>query len=172
MNILVTGGSASGKSLYAEGVAQSLGGQLIYIATMKPYDEDAYLRIAKHQKQREGKGFSTIECYGALQEVQLPANGTVLLECVGNLVSNGLFCENPPENPLETICKGLDYLCANCKNLVVVSNEVGTDGGVYESHMMQYLELIGGVNAYAGHRFDCVREVVCGIPIAVKGELL
>ena len=172
MTILVTGGSASGKSLYAETVTQSFKKNLIYIATMKPYDDECFHRIERHQNQRAGKGFSTIECYGDLREITVPKNSTILLECVGNLVTNTMFCDNPPVNPLKTICDGLDFLHRHCENLVVVTNEVGSDGAEYNPHLVDYIRLTGQVNAYAGRSFDCVTEVVCGIPLTHKGEIL
>lgn len=64
----ITGGAGSGKSEYAEQLAErlhaELGGSLYYVATMNPAprDSDAAARIAKHQKRRAGRGYTTIEC--------------------------------------------------------------------------------------------------------------
>ena len=69
MIVTVTGGSGSGKSEFAENLMTELlnktseNNKLFYIATMKPYGEEAAKRIQRHQKLREGKGFKTIECY-------------------------------------------------------------------------------------------------------------
>ena len=58
---LITGGSGSGKSRYAEGEILKLGpGRRIYIATMYPYDEESRQRIARHRAMRAGKNFETI----------------------------------------------------------------------------------------------------------------
>ena len=63
MMVLVTGGSGSGKSAYAENRVMQFGdGSRIYIATMFPFDEESHRRIARHRKMREGKGFTTKEC--------------------------------------------------------------------------------------------------------------
>ena len=58
---LIIGGSASGKSEYAERLVCSLSGKRIYVATMEPFGEEGRERIARHRKLREGKGFVTAE---------------------------------------------------------------------------------------------------------------
>ena len=69
MLILVTGGSGSGKSEYAEGIAVSLaereGLPLYYIAAMKPYGEEGKRRVERHRRLRAGKGFQTVERCGS-----------------------------------------------------------------------------------------------------------
>ena len=54
MLILVTGGSASGKSEYAEQCITMLHkgkNTLLYLATMQPYGEEGAARVEKHRKQ-------------------------------------------------------------------------------------------------------------------------
>ena len=64
MMILVTGGSGSGKSAFAEDCVVSFGKtDRIYIATMYPFDEESRKRVQRHRKMRQGKGFETVECY-------------------------------------------------------------------------------------------------------------
>ena len=56
MMTVVTGGSGSGKSAFAEDKIVSFGpAKRIYIATMHPYDEESHKRVARHQKMRAGK---------------------------------------------------------------------------------------------------------------------
>lgn len=64
MMILVTGGSGSGKSAFAEDQVVSFGeAERVYIATMFPFDEESKKRVQRHRNMRSGKGFETIECY-------------------------------------------------------------------------------------------------------------
>ena len=66
---LVTGGSGSGKSAYAEQCILDFGGtRRVYIATMQPFGAEGQARIARHRKMRAAKKFSTIECYTNLKE--------------------------------------------------------------------------------------------------------
>ena len=90
---LVIGGSASGKSDYAERHVLSLKGDgpRIYIAAMEPFGEEAQVRIARHHAMRRDRGFETIECYRDIGDVCLPEKSKVLLEDLGNLTANELF---------------------------------------------------------------------------------
>ena len=65
MLIIITGVSGSGKSEYAEQICCRLAGdnKKYYVATMQPFGEEGRIRIEKHKRQREGKGFETIEQY-------------------------------------------------------------------------------------------------------------
>ena len=56
MVTLITGGSGSGKSAYAESVITGFGEhERIYIATMYPFDEESHERIRRHRKMRGKK---------------------------------------------------------------------------------------------------------------------
>ena len=71
MILLVTGGSASGKSEYAENRALQMAKEgkrpLIYLAAMMPFGKDAEKRIERHRQLRAGKGFETVERYTAVE---------------------------------------------------------------------------------------------------------
>ena len=76
MVTLVTGGSGSGKSAFAEQEIVRLGKRRrIYIATMKPWDEECRRRIERHRLMRADKQFETVECYLGLERLKLPAAG-------------------------------------------------------------------------------------------------
>ncbi len=64
MMVVVTGGSGSGKSAFAEDTILSFGEKSrFYIATMYPFDEESHKRIARHRAMRAKKNFETVECY-------------------------------------------------------------------------------------------------------------
>jgi adenosylcobinamide kinase/adenosylcobinamide-phosphate guanylyltransferase len=96
MLITVIGGSGSGKSAYAEALAVSLAGEgpLYYLATMQIYDEEGERKAERHRKLRAGKGFTTIEqpldIADAAARIEA-GSGTLLLECMSNLVANEMF---------------------------------------------------------------------------------
>ena len=95
MMILVTGGSGSGKSAFAEDCVIACGEMpRIYIATMYPFDEESRKRVKRHRDMRFGKGFETVECYTGLSGVKVPEGCIVLLECMSNLVANEFFRED------------------------------------------------------------------------------
>lgn len=170
MLTLITGGAACGKSEYAEQLAISHGGKRIYIATMQPYGTDADLRIARHRKLRQGKGFHTIEWYTDLARLDLGQGGTVLLECLGNLAANELFTDGAGwEDARDSVLYGISSLAAQADNLIMVGNDISSDGCVYTKETMAYIELVANVTGVAAALSQRVAEVVCGIPVWHKG---
>lgn len=169
MTHLVFGGSASGKSVFAEDLSLDYPQPRVYVATMQPWDEECLKRIEKHQKQRKNKGFSTLECYGSLVNITTDVNSTVLLECMGNLVANLQFADHPPQDILMEICNSLDALAQNCKNLIVVSNDIFLEEPANSPETLDYLQFLGAINRHMAATFDQVVELVYGIPIHHKG---
>ncbi|MFR5795804.1 MAG: bifunctional adenosylcobinamide kinase/adenosylcobinamide-phosphate guanylyltransferase [Christensenellales bacterium] len=91
MLTLVIGGSASGKSAFAERLAVQSGLPRFYVATMRVWDAESERRVARHRDMRREKQFDTLECPIGLDRLILPARGTALLEDMGNLVANELY---------------------------------------------------------------------------------
>lgn len=170
MLILVTGGSASGKSAYAESLCLGYRPRF-YLACMQPFGAEGAARIERHRAMRRDKGFDTIERYTDLASLRLPARGCVLLEDVGNLAANEMFSEEPPRDPFDAVLRGVDALHAQCERLVVVTDEIGSDGTVYDAATAAYMGALGALNRAIAARADAVFEVVAGIPIRLKGEL-
>lgn len=173
MLILITGGSGSGKSEYAEGIATSLakeeGLPLYYIATMRPFGEEGRRRVERHRKLRAGKGFETIECYVNLKVQTLPKKGVVLLECMSNLTANEMFeSEGAGEDTVDAVMAGVEALQQRCTHLVIVTNDIFSDGILYEEETRLYQERLGEINRQIGAKADRVAEVVCGIPLKLK----
>nr|WP_319490138.1 bifunctional adenosylcobinamide kinase/adenosylcobinamide-phosphate guanylyltransferase [uncultured Caproiciproducens sp.] len=172
MLVLVTGGSASGKSEYAETQAclcRTDNGDVVYIATMIPADEECEKRIVRHRKMRSQKGFTTVECYTNLSAVSVPKGSVVLLECMSNLVANELYCLNGAhEKTAECILAGVRHLCEQAEYVIVVSNEIVSDGRTYEESTMNYLNTLAAVNCALARHAQQVTEVVCSIPIIHK----
>lgn len=169
MFTLVIGGSASGKSEYAERLVQSLPGARYYIATMRPWDGECLARIAKHQAARAGRGFVSVERYTALSGLDLPEGCNALLECLSNLTANELYL---PEGGGEAaVLSGVEHLRRRCGNLTVVTNEVFSGGAEYQGDTLNYLRALAQVNRALAQRADLVVEVVCGLPQVWKGRL-
>ena len=59
--VLVTGGSRSGKSGFAQRLAEDLPGPRAFVATCPLIDEEMRARIRRHREAREGGGWETIE---------------------------------------------------------------------------------------------------------------
>ena len=170
MMTVVTGGSGSGKSAFAEDKIVSFGpAKRIYIATMHPYDEESHKRVARHRKMRAGKGFETVECYTGLKNLDFPENAVVLLECMSNLAANEMFEEKGAgEKTVEAVLEGIKKLSSQVRHLVIVTNEIFSDGMVYDKETENYQRLLGKINAYLAEISDVCYEVVYGIPLRIK----
>lgn len=177
MITLVTGGSGSGKSQYAENLAISLNKtHLVYIATMIPYGNESLVKIKRHQEQRQDKKFQTIECFTNIKSLKVERKPTILLECMSNLLANEMYSENgirqlpEPIDVRDEIMEGMKHLDSLCDNLVIVSNEVFSDGISYDDDTSTYIQNLGDINRRISSLALNVVEVVCGIPNIIKGR--
>ena len=177
---VVTGGSGSGKSAYAETELLRLAKQnnckKYYIATMEPFGNETLKKIARHREMRKDKGFDTLERYVDLKGTaeMLTDRPAVLLECMSNLAANEMFDTEEPagsEQVAEKIVTQIGVLAQETEELVIVTNNVFEDGIVYDTSTMEYLRALGSINVRLAERSDVVVEVIAGIPVARKGKL-
>lgn len=171
--ILVVGGTASGKSVYAEKIACKLQpGVKYFVATLYPYDEESQERVKRHQKRRDGQGFHTIECFTDLQKI-MPCDGkTVLLERITNLVTNEMYMEGGANvQAVDRILSDMEKLKKQCQHLIVVTDEVFNDGVEYDYETERFIHYLGEINLGLARMADTVVEVVCGYPVVHKGEV-
>jgi len=168
MIVLVTGGSGCGKSTWAEKLIASLPNEKrVYIATMQVYDEEAVKRVERHRAQRADKGFATIECEKDLASAPVEEVSIVLLEDLVNLMANEMF----DGGDVSRIVPALEELAKKCRHLVMVTNDVFSDGIDYAESTQEYLRQLAKINLQAAELADSVVEVVYSIPVCVKGEL-
>lgn len=220
---IVYGGSASGKSSYAEGLAVSMreGGRLLYIATMYPYkwntteiDPEMMQRIERHRAMRADKGFDTVECYRHVEHIVAKRQDVLLLECMSNLLANEMYLEpenddgglaetmsevekagvdgnvgsdvektgiggNASSDMAETmspvskkIVQALVDLSTRVQDLVIVTNDVFSDGGnlTYDESTREYVKNLAEINCALAREAATVTEIVCGIPVKIKGD--
>lgn len=186
---IVYGGSASGKSSYAESFAMSLQGEgrLLYIATMYPYkwntteiDPETMQRIERHRAMRADKGFDTVECYRHVEHIVAKRQDVLLLECMSNLLANEMYLEpdsNAGSDMAETmspvsnkIVQALVDLSTRVQDVVIVTNDVFSDGGslTYDESTREYVKNLAEINCALARVAETVTEVVCGIPVIVK----
>ena len=154
MIVLVTGGSGCGKSTWAEKLMGSLQeDRRVYIATMQVYDEES-----RHV---------TVECGKDLDSAAVPDGSAVLLEDLVNLTANEMF----DGGDTSRIVPAIRRLASRCSHLVMVTNDLFSDGGNYSPSVQEYLRSLAEINRQAAEMADCAVEVVYSIPVALKGEL-
>ena len=168
---LVTGGSGSGKSAYAESRICEWNRQdpkpLFYIATMFPYGEETEKKIERHRILRKGKGFETLEWYTGLKqhlEEGSLKGADVLLECMSNLVANEMYMESGAGcHADQAILEGIQELNRQCANVVIVTNEVFSESVPDSPEMKEYKRILGRINCEIAVMADQVTEVIYGI---------
>lgn len=168
MRILVTGGVRSGKSRHAETLLADRE-QVRYVApgpVASADDADWAARVARHQARRPPH-WTTIESHDLVRAID-PAVPT-LVDCLGTWIT-ALVDEldgwtAPPEawrpeldRRIEAVVAGV----AECRDLVVVTNEVGL--GVVPAYASGRLfrDLLGLLNQRVAAVCDEVHLVVAG----------
>lgn len=139
MKHLILGGARSGKSRYAEQLAQASHKEVIYIATGTADDEEMRERIEKHQADRP-RYWQTIEEPLLLADKLAEYDSTrhfILVDCLTLWLSNILF--DPQGDYQEDIFLQqkqafLARLPTLQADLALVSNEVGS--GIIPMHSM------------------------------------
>lgn len=182
--VLVTGGARSGKSSYAESIIKKLEGEILYIATSIPFDDEMRERVKKHRERRPIE-WHTYEGYKNLKTVFKQGEADykgILLDCVTIMLTNLMFdkaaddIDRLSQEAIDAIeekiiaeVKGfIDAAEKSDSTIVMVTNEVG-DGIVPENKLARiFRDIAGRVNQYIASRSDEVYLVVCGMPVKIK----
>ncbi len=164
---LILGGARSGKSTYAEGLAQRHEGALVYIATAQAYDGEMTDRIAAHVARR-GPAWHTVEepleLAGAIAAADKD-NSFILVDCITLWLSNLLLGEHDiPDHSARL----LEAVRACESTLVLVSNEVGL-GIVPENALARrFRDEAGVINQKLAQVAQRVVLVTAGLPQQLK----
>ena len=166
---LVLGGAASGKSRFAQALAERAAGSLLYVATAHAGDEEMGLRIARHQQAR-GERWHTLEAPLDLTAVAPAAAGhaAVLVDCVTLWLTNLLLAGGSAAAAWPAVDAFVASLVDVSTPLILVSNEVGQ--GIVPEHALAraFRDLAGEVNQRLAARADRVWLVTAGLPLQLK----
>lgn len=174
---LILGGARSGKSTYAQNLAESLSDRVLFVATAIAFDEEMKARILKHQEERPA-GWQTLEAPRGVGEAirACPDHGeVVLLDCLTLLANNVLLNLPDPEDAQaaqSALDAEVDALIAAYEDSpaqwVIVSNEVGL--GLVPPYPLGrvYRDVLGRANQRLAQVADRVLFMVAGIPMTVK----
>ena len=106
--IFVTGGGRSGKSRYAQTIADEIKGRKLYLATAHALDDEMKSRIEIHRMDRPA-GWNTVEetkhLSKAVKEIDKKFD-VILIDCITMWISNLLVIEGFSETE---IMKELEY---------------------------------------------------------------
>jgi adenosylcobinamide kinase/adenosylcobinamide-phosphate guanylyltransferase len=169
--IFITGGARSGKSRFAQGLAQGFAGPKAYLATAQAFDEEMAMRIRRHKMSRS-PDWQTLE--EPIQVAQcLRENGAhygaILLDCLTLWLSN-LMLAGWTE---EAILQEADQLIQTCQQtpcaLILVGNEVGMGIVPDNPQARTFRDLNGWIQQKITQEADEVYFMVSGLAQKVKG---
>ena len=166
-SVLVLGGARSGKSAYAQNLAESAAPERLYLATAEAGDAEMAARIARHQSAR-GSGWTTVEEPLALAEtlhaVARPGRA-LLVDCLTLWLSNLMFAGRDVEAEIFRLAETIGALGGPA---VFVSNEVGL-GLVPETKLgREFRDWQGRANRELARACDAVVFVAAGLPTLLK----
>ncbi len=166
----ILGGARSGKSRYAQKLAQGKGIKIAFIATGQPLDREMKKRILIHKNNRppHWKNFEE-----PLNPVPLLKNigekfDVILIDCLTLMVSNFMLRGIKEAAIKNNINKMAGILKKTKANSIIVSNEVGL-GIVPENKLArEFRDIAGRVNQIVAEKADEVFFIVSGIPWRIK----
>lgn len=175
--ILITGGARSGKSSHALDLGETIGEKRLFVATCPRLDGEMNERIIRHEEERRGRGWKTLECQTNLLSLfpqQTKEFDVVLIDCLTLWVNNLLYLQKAGEKDLNDqsigeLCR--QWLSAAGKydgTVICVTNEVGL--GIVPDNALarKYRDLVGTCNQIVGKQAGEVILVSCGIPLLLK----
>ena len=174
---LITGGARSGKSSLALELAEakSSPGRRIFVATCPVIDPELSDRVARHCRERSGRGWQTVEEELDLASVfaSSPHQATIVVDCLTLWVNNLMYRageEGFGESEMAHRCRELILALEQFPGRVIlVTNEVGL-GVVPEYPAARlYRDLVGRCNRQLAAAAQRVILVSCGLPLYLKG---
>ncbi len=166
-SLLVLGGARSGKSGYAQSLAEGAAAERLYLATAEAGDAEMAARIARHRAER-GAGWSTREEPLGLAEAlgaEARPGRAVLVDCLTLWISNLMFAGREAEAEIARLAQVILTLEGP---VVIVSNEVGF-GLVPETRLgRDFRDAQGWANREIARACDAVVLLAAGLPTLLK----
>lgn len=164
---LITGGARSGKSSFAQQLAEQQSERPVYLATARIWDDDFAQRVRRHQSDRDQR-WENVE-----EEKQLSKHDfsgkVVLMDCVTLWLTNFFHDNGYQIDPaLEQAKAEWEQFIGQDMDLIVVTNELGM--GVHPEHEVarKFADLQGWMNQHIAKAADSVYLLVSGIPVKIK----
>ncbi|WP_084582659.1 bifunctional adenosylcobinamide kinase/adenosylcobinamide-phosphate guanylyltransferase [Sphingomonas azotifigens] len=165
--LLVLGGARSGKSRYAQARAESMPGDLIFVATAQALDDEMEDRIARHRADR-GPRWSTLDVpldLPAAIDAEAAPDRVLLIDCLTLWTSNLLFADRDLDTETAALA---DAVAAAKGPVILVANEVGL--GIVPDNALarRFRDAAGRLNQAIAAVADEVQFVAAGLPLRLK----
>lgn len=164
----ITGGERSGKSSYAQQLAESLSPNPIYLATARIWDDNFKERVDRHLSDRDER-WTTIEEEKHISKHNF-TDKVVVIDCVTLWLTNFFVdTQNNVSESLNLAKQEFNKLANNPKaTIIIISNEIGM--GLHASTAMgrKFVELQGWMNQHIAKNADKATFMVSGLPLPIK----
>lgn len=183
--ILVTGGARSGKSSFAQQLAEGMAQDVAYIATAVVTDEEMRERVVQHQAARPAHWATYEWPRNAAEKLKGTNHQLYLFDCIGVYLTNLLMEANVDwdndaiistedqhvleEEAAAEMRKLVDSMRFCDGSFILVTNEVGW-GVVPQTAMGRvFRDIAGRTNQILAASADEVYLTTCGLPMKLKG---
>ena len=164
---LVMGGARSGKSGYAQRLAEGSGRALVYLATATTWDREMRERVARHRDERDAR-WRTIEEPLALAETlerEADPGSVILVDCLTLWLTNLMLGGHSHEDAAARLIEAVPRVRGS---VIFVSNEVGW-GIVPDTPLgRRFRDAQGWLNQAVAACCDTVVLVAAGLPVLLK----
>lgn len=182
--ILVIGGKRSGKSDFAQGLAETFGESILYIATLVPEDDEEVKSRIACRKALRPQGWDTLEAYDGIarhiEEFGAAYDG-IVLDRISVLVTQLLgdynaMWESVPVSGVLEIEKGIQQkvreVVSAAKSVpspvIMITNELGMGSRPTDRFNKIRRDITCRVNTKVAAQADEVYLMVAGIPVKIK----
>ena len=171
----ISGGCRSGKSSFSEDLALSFPGPHTYLATSPRIDKDMDKRIERHQNDRQGKGWKTIE-----EEIDLVgrilenSGATILVDCLTLWINNLMWGAEQEGREIseDAMIEKAEDLVLACRQIegrvIFVSNETGLGIMPINRQARIFADLSGRCNQIIAKAAKRAVFMVSGLPMELK----
>lgn len=163
----ISGGERSGKSNFAQKIAEENSKNPIYLATSRIWDQDFKKRVDRHVSDRDER-WTTIEEEKNISAV-IPAKATVVIDCVTLWLTNFYTdTKYDTQKSLQLAKEEIDKLVQIDATILIISNEIGMGLHATTASGRKFTELQGWVNQFIAQKADKATFMVSGLPLKLK----
>lgn len=163
----VTGGERSGKSKFAQQLAEQLSDKPFYLATSRVWDTDFRERVDRHISERDHR-WTTLEEEKEISTI-IPEKAVVVIDCVTLWITNFYMdYEYDIQKCLVLIKEQIELLKQTDATLIIISNEIGMGVHAETKIGRKFTELQGWVNQEIAAISDKATFMVSGLPMQLK----
>ncbi|WP_166384900.1 bifunctional adenosylcobinamide kinase/adenosylcobinamide-phosphate guanylyltransferase [Polaribacter sp. 11A2H] len=163
----ISGGERSGKSSYAQKIAEEISKNPFYLATSRIWDEGFKTRVERHISDRD-KRWTTIEEEKNISAV-IVDKSTVVVDCVTLWLTNFYVdTKYDVEESLKLAKQEIEKLVEIDATIIIISNEIGMGLHATTESGRKFTELQGWMNQFIAKKADKATFMVSGLPLKLK----